>query len=334
MIYLTFLSAFLLSGIAAYYSIIGLASIFPGSFLPVVIMGSALEFSKLVTASWLYRNWSEANKFLRVYLTVAVVTLMLITSMGIFGFLSKAHMEHSADMGPVADRVAIYDEKIKTERENIETNRKQLKQMDDAVDQVMGRSEDEKGADKAVAIRRSQQKERSRLLAEISTSQEKVRVFSDERSPIANELRKAESDVGPIKYIAALIYTDVGNDVLDKAVRLVILLIILVFDPLAVLLLIAGNMSMQPKPRYEPDDGPLTEEQIIDIKESVEEEYKIPVFVAQKDDTKIQVERNNLIMLDEVTGETMPTLTSTQTKKLEPKYDYNEPFSFKEKDKK
>jgi F0F1-type ATP synthase membrane subunit b/b' len=245
MIFLTLLSAFLLSGIAAYYSVIGMAAIFPGSFIPVIVMGSALEFSKLVTASWLYRNWGKANKFLRAYLTIAVVILMLITSMGIFGFLSKAHMEHSADMGPVADKVSIYDDKIKTERENIEANRKQLKQMDDAVDQVMGRSEDEKGADKAVAIRRSQQKERSRLLAEISTSQEKVRVFSDERAPIANELRKAESDVGPIKYIAALIYTDVGNDVLDKAVRLVIMLIILVFDPLAVLLLIAGNMSLQ-----------------------------------------------------------------------------------------
>ena len=99
MIYLTFLAAFLLSGIAAYYSIIGLAAIFTGAFWPVVIMGGALEFAKLVTASWLYRNWKETSFLLKSYLTAAVVVLMLITSMGIFGFLSKSHIDSTLDAG-------------------------------------------------------------------------------------------------------------------------------------------------------------------------------------------------------------------------------------------
>ena len=94
MIFLTLLIALALSGVAAYYSVIGLAAIFPGSFLPIVIMGSTLEAAKLVTVSWLYRNWKVAHFGMKSYLTVATVILMLITSMGIFGYLSKAHLEH------------------------------------------------------------------------------------------------------------------------------------------------------------------------------------------------------------------------------------------------
>ena len=246
MIFLTFLAAFLLSGIAGYYSIIGLALIFPGAFWPVVIMGGSLEFSKLVTASWLYRNWKTAPILLKSYLTFAVLILMLITSMGIFGFLSKAHLEHSSDNAPLVNKISILDEKIKTEKENIDANRKILKQYDEIVDQTMGRTTDEKGSDKAQAIRRSQQKERSRILQEIQQSQTTIARYSEERAPLSNELKKVEADVGPIKYIAALLYNQaVDVDILDKAVRLVILLIIIVFDPLAILLLIASNQTYQ-----------------------------------------------------------------------------------------
>ena len=130
---------------------------------------------------------------------------MLITSMGIFGFLSKAHSDQSMVSGDVQAKIALYDEKIKIERENIDANRKALKQMDEAVDQVMGRSQDEKGADKAVNIRRAQQKERGRLLADIAEAQKKITALNEQRAPIAAEVRKVEAEVGPIKYIAALI---------------------------------------------------------------------------------------------------------------------------------
>jgi len=319
MIFLTFLTAIALSGVAGYYSIVGLASIFPGSYLPVMIMGSVLETSKLVTVSWLYNNWKQCPLLIKTYLCMAVTILMLITSMGIFGFLSKAHLEHSSDNAPLLNKIAILDEKIKTEKENVDANRKILKQYDEIVDQTMGRTTDEKGTDKAQAIRRTQQKDRSRILQEINQSQTTIAVYSEERAPLSNELKKTEADVGPIKYIAALLYSETVNaDILDKAVRLVILLIIVVFDPLAVLLLIAANMSMRkpesPKPA---------------VKETeMQEEMDIPVFVP-KDDS-IHVEKDNLanIVIDEVTGESIPPISGT--KKLEPKYDYSEPFSFKE----
>jgi hypothetical protein len=154
--------------------------------------------------------------------------------------------------------------------------------MDEAVDQVMGRSSDEKGADKAVAIRRGQQKERGRLLAEIETEQKKITGLNEERAPLAAEFRKVESEVGPIKYIAALVYGDnPDSNILERAVRLVIIMIVLVFDPLALTLILAANKQFQwaregtggfihDEPRYERDDSPLTEDQIDQLKKSVE----------------------------------------------------------------
>jgi len=317
MIFLTFLTAIALSGVAGYYSIVGLAAIFPGSYLPVMIMGSVLEASKLVTVSWLYNNWKQCPFLIKTYLCMAVAILMLITSMGIFGFLSKAHLEHSSDNAPLLNKIAILDEKIKTEKENVDANRKILKQYDEIVDQTMGRTTDEKGTDKAQAIRRTQQKDRSRILQEINQSQTTIATYSEERAPLSNELKKTEADVGPIKYIAALLYSETVNaDILDKAVRLVILLIIVVFDPLAVLLLIAANMSMK---------KPEQPKQV--VKETKMEDMDIPVFVPKED--TIHVEKDNLanIVIDEATGESIPPIAN---KKLEPKYDYNEPFSFKE----
>ena len=245
MIFITLFTALALSGVAAYYSVIGLTAIFPGSYWPIIVMGSVFEIAKLVTISWTYRNWETAPRSLKAPFVTAVAILMFITSMGIFGYLSKAHLEHSADLGPIVDKVAIIDENIKIERENIETNRKNLKQMDDSVEQIMGRTDTEKGAEKSNFIRNSQKAERSRLLNEITVSQQKITVLNTERAPIANELRKAESDFGPIKYIAELIYGSGDRDVIDKAVRLVIMLIMIVFDPLAVLLLIAANRSIK-----------------------------------------------------------------------------------------
>jgi len=367
MVYLTFLSALLLSGIAAYYSIIGLASIFVGAFWPVVVMGSSLEFAKVVTTSWLYRNWRKIPILLKTYLTVAVLILMLITSMGIFGYLSKAHLEQSTMIGPIADKVALYDDKIKTLKENIDANKLALKQLDAAVDQVMARTEDSKGAERSVQIRKAQQKERSRLNDEIAGSQKEIVKVTEERAPIQNELRKSESDFGPIKYVAELIYGSGDRDVIDKAVRLVIILIMLVFDPLAVLLLIAANMSMKKpekvlpkkeeaviiKPNYEPDDGPLTTNQVEQIKETVAP-VAIKTKAAAVDFEGVRVPGQDWVQTGpsfEVTTPTYPNISNEHeqveihhepgvyeehkvpVKKLEPKYDYDDPYAFREKGK-
>jgi len=281
---LTLITALALSTIAAWYSILGLTAIFAAAVIPIIIMGGALEISKVVTTVWLHKYWPKVKWTMRVYLVAAVITLAFLTSMGIFGFLSKAHSDQSLVSGDVAAKIAVYDEKIKTARENIDVNRKALKQLDESVDQVMGRSSDEKGADKAVALRRNQQKERGRLLAEIEAEQKKISSLNEERAPIAAEVRKVEAEVGPIKYIAALIYGDNPDaNLLERAVRWVIILIISVFDPLALTLVLAANGSREwdkeepkleekPKeePQYEPDSGPLTEEQMEQIEETVE----------------------------------------------------------------
>ena len=241
---LTLLVALILSTIAAWYSIIGLTTIFAGAVVPVIIMGSALELAKITTTVWLRKYWDRAGWLIKLYLVPAVMAIALITSMGIFGFLSKAHMDQGVTSGDVQAKIAIYDEKIKTEKENIEANRKALKQMDEGVDQVLGRSTDEKGAEKAVAMRKSQQKERTRLQNEILQSQKSIAGLNDERAPIAAEVRKVEAEVGPIKYIAALLYGDNPDaNILERAVRWVIILLVIVFDPLALMLVLAANQS-------------------------------------------------------------------------------------------
>ncbi len=243
--WLLLITGLTISAVAIYYSVVGLAAVFSAAVIPIIVMGTTLELAKLVCASWLKANWERAPRFMKYYMITAVAVLMLITSMGIFGFLSKAHNDQNLVSGDVQSKIAIYDEKIKTAKENIDANRKALKQMDEAVDQVMGRSSDEKGADKAVALRRGQAKERTRLLSEITAEQKVIAQLSEERAPIAAEVRKVEAEVGPIKYIAKFIYGEHGEDVnmLEKAVTWVIILIVIVFDPLAVIMLLAAQMT-------------------------------------------------------------------------------------------
>ena len=299
--YFTLFVALLIEIVGAYYSVTGLAAIFSGAIIPILIMGGSLELGKVVAAVWLKNNWERASLTFKLYLLPAVVVLMLITSMGIFGFLSKAHNDQNLVSGDVQGKIAIYDEKIKTSKENIDANRKALKQMDESVDQSMARSADEKGADKAVALRRSQAKERTRLQQEISAEQKAISSLNEQAAPIRAEVRKVEAEVGPIKYIAKLIYDDNPDaNILEKAVVWMIVIIVAVFDPLALVLILAAQQSIRwakeetdeeaharieqeltetmqdlgikQEPKYEADDGPLTEEQLKQIQESADKE--------------------------------------------------------------
>jgi hypothetical protein len=248
MTYLLFAVALSLSALAAYYAVMGLIAIFAAAVVPIALMGSLLEASKLVVASWLYRSWNEIPRLMKTYFTIALVVLMLLTSMGIFGFLSKAHLDQAIPSGDVQAKLSILDEKIKTEKDNINASRKELSQLDSQVDQTISRTTDSAGSDRAIAIRRGQQKDRARILNEIGQAQTKIAKYNEERAPIASEVRKVEAEVGPIKYIAALIYGDESSNdtnMLEKAVRIVTILIVIVFDPLAVLLLIAANWNMK-----------------------------------------------------------------------------------------
>jgi hypothetical protein len=263
--YLTLLCGLTISAVAIWYSVAGLVAIFAAAALPIIIMGTVLEISKLVATVWLKWNWKRAPVLIRTYLLTAIAVLMLLTSMGIFGFLSKAHLDQAVPTGDVAAKVSLLDEKIKTERDNIDSAKRALAQMDATVDQTIARSTNETGATRAAQLRRSQQKERAQLQGDIAKSQKAIATLNEERAPIAADLRKVEAEVGPIKYIAALIYGDSpDNNLLEKAVRWVIIIIVLVFDPLAVILLLASQYSFQwfRQEKQAKGDSPTTEREV------------------------------------------------------------------------
>ena len=268
--YLALLVAIGLSAIAAYFSVIGLTTIFAASFWPVVIMGGTLEVAKVIAASWTYRNWNIAPFSIKVYLISSIIALMFITSMGTFGYLSKAHIDQTTTSSDVVAQLAIYQEKVNIAKENIDANRKILKQYDEAVDQIMGRSETEKGAEKAVVVRRSQQKDRARLQEEIQANQKTISQLNDIMAPLAAQVRRVEAEVGPLKFIAELFYDKVDTQFLDKTVRWVIILIVIVFDPLAIILLIAANIGLS---RTKIEQKQVEEEQ--DTQQEIESRAKL-----------------------------------------------------------
>lgn len=242
----TLLVALSISAVAAYYSIAGLTAIFAAAVVPIIIMGAVLELGKITATVWLHKYWHRANIQFKLYLIPAILVLMIITSMGIFGFLSKAHMDQTVTVGDSAAKVAILDEKIRTEQDNISANKRALQQMDAQVDQLLGRTTDDRGANRAVQVRKQQAKERKSIQADISTAQKRIAELQNERAPLAAETRKIEAEVGPIKYIAALIYGDNPDaNLLERAVRWVIILLVLVFDPLALVLILAAEQTIE-----------------------------------------------------------------------------------------
>jgi len=252
------ITALTLSAIAAWYSVVGLTAIFAAAVIPIIIMGASLEIAKVVTTVWLHRYWDKCRWAMKTYLTGAVVTLALVTSMGIFGFLSKAHMDQGIPTGDVAAQIQLIDEKINiqkelisSERQNIEAARNTLSQMDAQLTARLDRGDSEAGVERAVQIRAQQRRERNALNSEIGASQKRIEAYNKEiqnlnleKAPIAAKYRKIEAEVGPIKYIAALIYGDNPDTAtLERAVRWVIILLIFVFDPLALMLVIAAISS-------------------------------------------------------------------------------------------
>ena len=236
---ITLLTAIGISAVAAYYSIVGLMAIFSASAMSIAIMGIVLEIGKLITTSWLYHNWKRVPILLKSYLTIAVVVLMFITSMGIFGYLSKAHIDQGKGVAEIYLKVERVDNRIKTERNTIARYERQLTNLDTALNKYL----DLGAVSKGLAKREEQEPERKLLQSTITKSQNKIDVYLDEKSEYELEIRNFEVEVGPLKYIAALIYGDDAKSMLDETVRYVILLLIFVFDPLAVLLLIAANQS-------------------------------------------------------------------------------------------
>ena len=239
---LTFLSAISISVIAAGYSIVGLATLFAGAVVPIIAMGSALEVGKLVAASWLYHNWnSDVPRLLKGYLFGAIIVLIFITSLGIFGFLSKAHLDQVKPTSGNNIKIELLDKQITQQNLIIERAEKQITLLDKALQVYI----DKEYVTRGLKERKKQEEERNALNTAINEASDKIAELTNQKASLSLEQDKIEAEVGPIKYVAELIYGEQAQDNFDKAVRFVILILIFVFDPLAVLLLIAANISLR-----------------------------------------------------------------------------------------
>jgi hypothetical protein len=246
--YLTLISAISISIIAAGYSIYGLAALFSGAATAIIIMGAVLEIGKLVMASWLYNNWNSPllPKSIKYYLTTAVVVLVFITSVGIFGFLSKAHLDQVVPGNTNVLQIHILDEQITQRQKTIDRSQGQLTRMDELVEtQSKETSFFTSSSQRAISERKQQKEERLALETTITESLDKINTLSDKRAGIQTEQLKLEADLGPIKYVAEFIYGDTAEDHFDEAVRWIIIILIFVFDPVAVLMLVSANISLR-----------------------------------------------------------------------------------------
>ena len=238
--YVVFASGIAISAVAAYYSIIGLTTIFAGSFWSIVIMGTVLEIGKLVAVTWLHSNWKVAPALIKAYLMSAIAILMLITSMGIFGFLSKAYIEQSINLNVgVVEKIQIIDSDIKVIQDSIKDIDVQIDQIDSAITKMTERNQ----AQSSLRAADQQRKTRDALVKKKQELVSSLSELRNNRIRLDSEVRKIEAEIGPIKYVAELIYGDSDKEIVDKAIRFVIVLLIIVFDPLAVLLLLAFNIS-------------------------------------------------------------------------------------------
>ena len=237
----TLFVALSISAVAAYYSIVGLMAIFSAAAFSIAVMGVVLEIGKLVTASWLYQNWKSVPKVLKYYLTSAVVILMFITSMGIFGYLSKSHIDAGTNTSQVTVKLDRVNSRIASEQKVIDRAERQLENLDKALERYVELGAVSKGLDRRI----SQEEERLKLTNMVNKSQDKIDEYLDQKSEYELEIKNFEVEVGPLKYISALLYGDDALTFLENAVRWVILILVFVFDPLAVLLVVAANITIR-----------------------------------------------------------------------------------------
>ena len=262
---LTFLSAISISVIAAGYSIIGLATLFAGAVIPIIAMGSALEVGKLVAASWLYNNWnSDVPRLLKAYLFGAIIVLIFITSMCIFGFLSKAHLDQVKPTSSNNIKIELLDNQINQQQLIIDRSQKTLDQLDKALEVYI----EKEFVTRGLKERKKQEVERNELNTSINNASDKIAELTNQKASLNLEQDKIEAEVGPIKYVAELIYGENAQDNFDKSVRIVILILIFVFDPLAVLLLIAANISLR---QWRMKKTLIKENHNVDLKKKIEQ---------------------------------------------------------------
>jgi len=275
--WITLLTSLSIAGVAAWYSIVGLMAIFSGAAIAIAIMGGVLEVGKLVTAAWLHANWKKVPLLMKTYLTSAVFVLMVITSLGIFGFLSKAHLEHSVSIGGTNElQITNLERQIARQQSIITDAETVLTQLDQQVS-VLIEYDRIRGPTGSIAVRESQSEERQALNETIDAAYIRIEELQTDLTPLQQESLAIEVEVGPLKYIAELIYgEDDARNHFDRAVRFVIILLVTVFDPLAVILLLAATMGFtaRKQSRMFTDDGELKvgRENVVDVEELLPDE--------------------------------------------------------------
>ena len=312
---ITLLTSLLIAAVAGWFSIAGLMAIFSASAIPIAIMAGSLEIGKLVTTSWLYRNWEKTGLLLKTYLTVAVVVLMFITSMGIFGYLSKAHIEQTAGAGDNTLQIELLDNQINRSQRIITDNETVLGQLDQAV-QVLTDYDRIRGDDGAIAVRQSQSEERSLLNENIEEAANKLFELQQEKTVLSSAQLAIEAEVGPLRYIAELIYgEEEAKSHFDEAVRWIIIILIFVFDPLAVGMLLAANQTLRGKdediePKLPDPIGPtppMPDVPPVQQELPVKEELTLEKAEAKKKD---EVKQEPPLIVEEVVEQEVPKVTA------------------------
>ena len=238
---LTLFVALAISTVAAYYSIVGLMAIFAGATTAIAIMGVVLEVGKLVVASWTFQNWKTTAFMMKVYFIFAVLVLMFITSLGIFGFLSRAHIQQSNPTALLEERIERIEIKTEQKQEQIGRYEGRLEILDKALERYIELGAVTKGLNKIA----ESDNETTLLKSRIDGLEGEIDDLTDEKYELITKLNLAEVEVGPIRYIAEMIYDDASESELEEAVRWIIILLIFVFDPLAVVLVIAANITLR-----------------------------------------------------------------------------------------
>ena len=307
---LLFISGIAVSVVGAYYSILGLAALFAGAYWAVITMGVTLEIAKLVTVSWLYRNWNLdlLPQSIRAYLLSAVLMLMFITSIGIFGFLSKAHLDTAAPNTGNRLLVKNIERQIDSEKKAIEGAQKIVDQLDKALDKVI-----DKDADKGLIERQKQITERNRANNIIANSSKKITDLSNQKLKYDKDQLAIDKEVGPFKYVAEILFGDADDGNLDRAVRFIIICLILVFDPLAVLMLVAFNVSIK---EYHRSKG------IVNKEETLEQQIE---RLKKRNESLRDKERDYKAFVQKLGAKELSDLDADEIKvKLDQIYDWNE----------
>ena len=317
---LLLISGLAVSIIGAYYSILGLAALFAGAYWAVVTMGVTLEVAKLVTVSWLYRNWKLdlLPQSIRMYLLSAVLMLMFITSIGIFGFLSKAHLDTSAPNTGNRLLVKNIERQIDSEKKAIVGAQKIIDQLDKALDKVI-----EKDADKGLIERQKQQNDRNRANNIITNSSNKITQLSNQKLNYDKNQLAIDKEIGPFKYVAEILFGDADDGNLDRAVRFVIICLLFVFDPLAVLMLVAVNVSIK---EYQRNKKLLN----LNKEETLEQQIE---RLKKRNESLKDKERDYKAFVQKLGAKELSDLDADEIKvKLDQIYDWNEKKGKNEKD--